>query len=347
MAPTSDNVKFVVSEYVDLPGETIASLRERVWPLPNAHKAKALDDLRTLAQHGLWHEYAHLGIPHWRCSSGGRLVLTDWGALVRPRKPDFENWLLSVEDMFHSIALVRRTAEGAARLEAVFARSLRGDSSAATQMPDALFAGGVTPEAELWQAALAGHTKTQVQNGRWAGTTAHLGTLPPLDAHVGDLWLDPVEAAVAVYIGPGWLSLRPLQGWQLQSWPTPLPLDAIGHPARDLGQPVNQMTPEQARELASAFGKRLPTTAHWSHVLAALDHRRNVEEDLWSMYPPVDWLDWDDGTQERLVRTADGTRQPSERRATRAGARTFLVVGADGRISLDGGRQRFSIRSTA
>ncbi len=179
-------------------------------------------------------------------------------------------------------------------------------------MADALAALGQTTEATL---LAAGDGRHLVQEGPWAGRTAHVGSRLPA-GQGGDLWLDTCELSLMVLLprdeaelsllppGPrarltpfvAWMSLQPVARWQfgafldLARWepvwqPKPPPFPFLD-PARILDGPesgaVTRITCHEAGLYAFWFGKGMTSQEEWEEAA------RYLPQSLWSE-PACEW----------------------------------------------------------
>lgn len=334
----SDGVSFVLARYAGCDGEVVPA-GSWTGPCPDTVKRRTVAELERLVEAGWWHPYARQSFKHWVvCTTTGQLALRDWGAIHRTTPERAEGPLADARFLLYERPYVLGTHEGALHLTSRLAAWLR-DARAPDDLAEALVAAGCGVEADLWRAFQQGRPSIEVPDGRWAGCTAWLGPLPPASPERGDLWLDPVEIVVCLFIGDGWLALHPLRAWQLDAWPElPVDRDAIERPD-DARNAVVNLTAMEAEAVAHALGKTLPTPEQWSTVPGVLSDRDWIEGDLWR-FAQDEWLAGDGDT--RPVHAIDFIEHdvPTSRRPG-TGVRTFLPVGRPAEDTALGPRARF------
>jgi hypothetical protein len=204
----------------------------------------------------------------------------------------------------HGVALLRS-------LVALFSDHLRAGAPAGTRsalFAATLLANGYTIEScvlDRWDAWMVVPDRT---GAPWAGRRVYVGRRAPVDAVVGELWLDTVEVVPMLRIEleaqgwarparPGWMAIRPVARWQflafvavaplvgreVQLVPTLAPMD----PRRLAGDevaPITNITFAEAELYAWYFSKGVARQHTWRGAEACLG-------------PAVDWL-WHHGLAE-------------------------------------------------
>lgn len=272
-----DGGAILVTRYLSAPEGRIIPVDSADGPFRNAAKADFRRDFDRLLEAGYRHPTAWIrGFDGWMfIEDSSAIVLDSWWFFQELGDPDDSHQKREFIDMkLDQLPWRRRVADKAEALRRALGHA---DPAAEAQVLLLLDQAGYPLEAELWGAHLRGEVVAVVTDGLWHGRTAHLGRDAPPDAKLGDLWFDPCELSVLLRVRSGWLALRPLEPWQCVRAPRIVPPDCVAGLA---GEPIVDLTWQEALSIATMFGKTLPDCQDW--VIAENELSNEVFESLWS-----------------------------------------------------------------